>query len=354
MFKIGYNISDKHCGSSSHLETPERLNYCISQIKKKFQNDIFIQNITYSQNELFEMILNVHSQEYINNLIKYVPSDYTCRKCSNRIKSNNKQFAEFINETLICKMCNKQNNSITKDSIYCYLDSDTYYTPHTLNVVLDAIGVIKQLLNELRKDVIYGFAIIRPPGHHCENSGSGFCVLNNATIAAKYAQTIGFKKVFILDIDFHHGDGTQKLLVNNKNLKNIRFCSLHGYGPNVYPGTGSREENTENILNIPLFIDIYDDSTREKINDDYYLNLIQTEVNEFILRDKPDIFILSCGFDAHKNDTLQGLNLSDNAYGRIIEHLKIYNVKILVITEGGYNKYAINNSIQRMIKEVIS
>ena len=88
MLKIGYNKSDKHMGSNSHLERPERLNYCIAALKKDFSNSLFIENITYSKNVLFEMILKVHSNEHLTNLIKLVPSDYTCRNCGERKKSN--------------------------------------------------------------------------------------------------------------------------------------------------------------------------------------------------------------------------------------------------------------------------
>lgn len=354
MLKIGYNKSDKHIGSTSHLERPDRLNYCISKLMLKFSEPIFITNITYSKNVLFNMILQVHSKEHLTNLLQFVPPEYTCRNCMFRSKSKGMGINQFIETTKICKTCKKHENVLTADTVYCYLDPDTYYTAHTLNIVLDGIGILRQLLDEIKLGSMHGFALIRPPGHHCENHGSGFCILNNAVIASKYAQEIGYQKIFILDIDFHHGDGTQNLLSNNPSLTDIRFCSIHGYGYGVYPGTGSRSSNNDNILNIPLLIDIYDDSTRKAIDDDYYLNVIETEVHEFILKDMPDMIVVSCGFDGHQNDTLQGLNLSDNAYRRIVSRLKSYNIPALYVVEGGYNQYAIKNSIFGMVEEMIA
>lgn len=358
MLKIGHNKSDKHIGSTSHLERPDRLNYCIGKLKTKFPESTFITNTTYNKNTLFNMILQVHSKEHLKNLIQYVPSDYTCRNCKFRSNSNGLNLNEYIKTKKICKTCKKHENIMSEDTIYCYLDPDTYYTAHTFNIVLDGIGVMRQLLDEMRLGSRYAFAIIRPPGHHCENHGSGFCILNNVLIASKYAQEIGYSKVFILDIDFHHGDGTQNLLLNNTSLTDIRFCSIHGYGYGVYPGTGSRSDNTEQILNIPLPIDIYDELTRKAIDDDYYLKVIESEVHEFILKDIPNIIIVSCGFDGHQNDTLQGLNLSDNAYRRIVAHLKTYfelhNTQSFYVVEGGYNQYAIKNSIFGMVEEMIA
>lgn len=352
MLKIGYNISDQHIGSDTHLECPERINYSIRNMLTNLPSDLFLTNNTYSKSTLLEMIKRVHSNKYLSHLLTYVPKDYTCRKCTNRKLSNGMRFAEYIEGVKICSTCKGDNKEITETSVYCYLDADTYYTPRTFDIVLDGVGVLKQLLDEIKSGVRYGLALIRPPGHHCENAGSGFCVMNNALIASTYAQTLGYAKVFILDIDFHHGDGTQKLLMSNKSLENIYFCSMHGYGYGVYPGTGSRSENTKHILNIPLQIDIYDDSTRKKIDDNYYLQIVETEVNNFILKSNPSIIILSCGFDGHQNDTLQGLNLSDNAYRRIVRHLKTFNIPILIVLEGGYNKFAIYNSLSGMVEEM--
>lgn len=350
MLKIGYNKSDKHIGSKSHLERPDRINYCIMKLQNDLLNSTFIENINYEKSTLFNMILEVHSKEYFTKLIEYVPREYICRECGEKQKSHGLHITMYIEAVKVCKTCKDKNN--LEDTIYCHLDRDTYYTAHTLNIILDGIGVLRQLIDTFQFGTKYTFALIRPPGHHCENNGSGFCILNNALIATKYAQSVGYQKAFILDIDFHHGDGTQKLLNTNKNLTDIRFCSIHGYGSGVYPGTGSRSENTSNILNIPLKIDIFDDRTRSVINDDYYLNIISGEVNEFILKDMPNIIIVSCGFDGHQNDSLQGLNLSDNAYSRIVSHLKTYNVPVLYILEGGYNKNAIYNSIFGMLNEM--
>lgn len=100
-------------------------------------------------------------------------------------------------------------------------------------------------------------------------------------------------------------------------------------------------------------INIYDKQTRSVINDDFYLDIIQSEVTKFLLKSNSNIIIVSCGFDGHKNDKLQGFNLSNNAYRRIVAHLKKYNIPTLYVLEGRYDKYAISNSIFGMVEEMM-
>ena len=138
---------------------------------------------------------------------------------------------------------------------------------------MDAIGVVTDLLDTMISGKIkYTFALVRPPGHHCNNNPNGFCVFNNALIGAKYAQKINFSKVLILDVDFHHGHGTQKLLEVTPD-PNISFVSIHGYGKGIYPGTGGYSNLKRNILNIPLEMSPYEES-REYITDDFYQQIL--------------------------------------------------------------------------------
>ena len=344
MLKLCYNNSDNHIGPHVHCEVPQRINKCITNLHKIFDDKIFIQNEISSEVAL-ENILIVHDEKYILSLKNMIPKKYICRKCKQIKPSNNLNFKDFVEEHK--KNC-KEN--LTTNDIYCQLDSDTYFTDFTFNIILEGVGCMITLLNELKQNTIsYGFALIRPPGHHCNNDASGFCIVNNAIVACKYAQKIGYQKIFILDIDFHHGNGTQELIENNDN-NNIYFCSIHGYGESVYPYTGDVDENNEKILNIPLVINFGDKKSREYITDDYYLNLIETDVTQFINKVIPDMIIISCGFDGHKDDPLEGFNLTDNAYVRIFEKLKQYNVPLLFITEGGYSVGAIYRTVQKMVE----
>jgi acetoin utilization deacetylase AcuC-like enzyme len=287
------------------------------------------------------------------SLINFKSSMFYCRLCKQSMgpgnttgKSNKITFNEFLKARPICTYCKK--NRTLKD-IFAYADSDTYITPFTFSAVLDGIKVLKVLIDEIhKKRVLYGFALIRPPGHHCNNNPSGFCIGNNAIIASKYAQKCGYDKSLILDIDFHHGNGTAELIKSNRD-KNIYMCSIHGFGPNVYPGTGSEKENTNNVYNIPLDISI-DPNSRKYITDDYYLNIIESNVNNFIKKVHPNIIIISCGFDGHQDDPLEGFNLTDNAYVRIGQYLKSLQIPLLFITEGGYSVQAISRSICKMVQ----
>ena len=117
----------------------------------------------------------------------------------------------------------------------------------------------------------------------------------------------------------------------------------------VYPGTGGEKENTDNVYNIPLNVSI-DPTSRSYITDDYYLNIIENNVNNFIKRVNPNIIIISCGFDGHQDDPLEGFNLTDNAYVRVGQYLKSLNIPLLFITEGGYSVQAISRSVCKMVQ----
>lgn len=350
---VGYNKSHKHEGSLTHYEKPRRIHYCVDIIKKILGKKIFVKNIA-SKDECLQMIRKTHNNEYINELLKVVPQYFLCKFCMNKMKNDNFKLDEI---PLNFEKCGKCQEKISSDGIFCYLDIDTYFTNYTFDIVLDGIGIIKSLIDIIHNNdnncndinhKLNGFALIRPPGHHCGNTATGFCIVNNVVIASKYAQTKGYNKIFILDIDFHHGNGTAELLKSSSNC-NIYMCSIHGYGNNIYPGTGSNEENTNNVLNIPLDVTI-DPSSREYINDDYYLNIINGQVMDFIKKINPNMLIISCGFDGHQNDPLEGFFLTDNAYVRIVKVLKLLKIPLLFITEGGYS---INDIAQTTVKMLI-
>lgn len=364
MIKIGYNTTDKHYGFKTHLEKPDRLNHTINQLKIKYHDNqnIFLSKSLYlpvNKKECVNLIMMVHSKEYIKPLIESKISSVICRNCKGktsnllRSTSNNYQMATFDDFIVREESCRHCDNELNSEDIFTFLDPDTYYTPFTFDIVLEGVSVLKALIDQIiDEQITTGFAIIRPPGHHCCNKASGFCIVNNAVIAARYAQANCLNKVLILDIDFHHGDGTQQLITDEnliyKQIKNTHLISIHGYGPNIYPGTGSEKESTENVLNIPINITI-DPSSRIYANDNYYQSLVETKVRPYIERINPDLIIVSLGLDAHKNDHLEGLNISDETYVMIAHTLKQYNKPILFITEGGYNPQVIHSVIDKMI-----
>ena len=364
MIRIGYNTTDKHYGFKTHLEKPERLNYTIKQLKEKYKHnqDIFLSSDLYlptNKKESLKLICAVHSKEYLKPLIETRISSIICRNCkgktSNILESvydNNTigTVDDFIVREGSCRHCDEE---FCHENILTYLDGDTYYTPFTFDIVMEGVSVLKALIDQIVDEQIKtAFALIRPPGHHCCNRASGFCIVNNAVIATRYAQANGLNKVLILDIDFHHGDGTQQLITDEnllyKQIKNTHLISIHGYGQNIYPGTGSESESTENVLNIPINITI-DPKSRLYVDDQFYQSLITNRVYPHIQDFNPDFIVVSLGLDAHKDDDLEGLNITDNTYIMIAQMLKQYNKPILFITEGGYNPQVINSVINNML-----
>jgi len=349
MIKIGYNNSIKHFGSITHYEKPDRVNFCIDRLKKEFDEKYFLKpdsNLS-DTNDLMKMVKLVHNQEYIEKMKNFKSKSFICRNCSKKnIFSEEKTFKDLLIIKNNCSVCNVMFDF---DNLFCYASIDTYYTYHTFQIVLDAIGVIKNLLDlMISRNIKYTFSIIRPPGHHCNNDPNGFCVFNNVMIGAKYAQTIGFKSVLILDVDFHHGDGTQKLIETNPD-PNISFVSIHGYGEAIYPGTGGESNLEKGILNIPLNMTPHLES-RTYITDDYYQELLDSQVFPFINNFNPDLIIVSLGFDAHQDDPLEGMAISDLTYIYLTLKLKQLGKPVMFVLEGGYNIKTIGRIIPKMIE----
>ena len=353
MIKIGYNNSSKHSGSIYHFEKPERVIFCVEMLKKEFGDKYFISNETEintnnTKNDLLHIVGLGHNADYIERMKVYKSNIFVCKNCGVKnlfSQKNKKSFIEAIISKKNCINCDKYFNL---DNIYCFASIDTYYTYYTFDIALEAIGVIKNLLDlMIISETKYSFALIRPPGHHCNNDPNGFCVFNNVYIGTKYAQKIGFEKVLILDIDFHHGDGTQKLIEANPD-ENISFVSIHGFGEVIYPKTGFSSNTNFNILNIPLEM-TKDIESRLYITDDYYQNILDTQIFPFISQKNPDLIIVSLGFDAHRDDPLEGMNITDSTYLYLSLKLKQLSKPILFVLEGGYNIKTIARIIPKIV-----
>ncbi len=167
----------------------------------------------------------------------------------------------------------------------------------------------------------YTFSLMRPPGHHAGKKAEGFCFFNNIAIAAAKAFSINkAKKIAIIDIDIHHGNGTQDIFLNDKR---VLFVSLH-QNP-LYPGTGLISEN--NCLNYPLVA-----GTSEN---EYLENLKKAieKIKEF----NPEIIGVSAGFDTYKRDSLGDLKLEVESYEKIAKMIKNIGKPVFSVLEGGYS-----------------
>ena len=228
------------------------------------------------------------------------------------------------------------------------LDGDTIISPGSKNATFDAVGSIIAAIDGVQnKEFKNAFCSVRPPGHHCnQNKAAGFCILNNVAIGANYLiNKYKYNKVAIIDFDVHHGNGTQDIFYNNKN---VLFISTHQYP--YYPGTGSEKEKGKfnNICNIPL---------PAGTNSEEYLNAFEfalKRLKEF----QPDFILISAGFDGHIADPLAQLKLHTNDYYEITKRIletskKFSDGKVVSILEGGYDLQALKDSTKRHVDALL-
>jgi acetoin utilization deacetylase AcuC-like enzyme len=215
---------------------------------------------------------------------------------------------------------------------------DTYLTSQSYEIAKLSAGGVITCVDKFYEGYRYSFALVRPPGHHAEQSvAMGFCLFNNVAIAARYAiAKYGVEKILILDYDVHHGNGTQEIFYSDPR---VFYVSLHQY-PH-YPGTGSIEEWGEGKgmgynLNIPL---------PPKTSDRSYLKAMDEVVLPAMRKYKPELVFVSAGYDAHHSDPLGGLELSHSCYYEVAQRLKENSPGIIYALEGGYSLEALATSV---------
>ncbi|MFN5514720.1 MAG: histone deacetylase family protein [Cyanobacteriota bacterium] len=213
------------------------------------------------------------------------------------------------------------------------LDSDTPVSAESYPVALLAASAWLDGVDQALREPV--FVLSRPPGHHAlRERGMGFCLLNNAAVAARYALSLdGVERVGIVDWDVHHGNGTEALVADNPQ---IFYCSLHQYP--FYPGSGAAQERGlhDNILNIPL---------RAGSGLAEYEDAFQSQVLPFFQSANPDLLIVSAGYDANRDDPLAGMNLVPQDYGVLTHHLLTLKRPLLFGLEGGYDLPSLGQSV---------
>ena len=193
-------------------------------------------------------------------------------------------------------------------------------------------------------------ALVRPPGHHAEQAKSmGFCLFNNAAVAARAAQAAGCKRVLILDWDVHHCNGTQDIF---KDDNSVLVVSMHRFdGGQFYPGTGaasSRGEGEGTFYNINLAW------PTGGAGDADYITALQTCLLPVCYEFQPDITIVSAGFDAARDDPLGGCDVTPKGYAHMLWQLMpVTGGKVVVLMEGGYNLKALAASTDACVEALL-
>ena len=305
MKRTGF-IHDKkfllHTPPAGHPERPERLESVISQLQ---------------QTEMWNTLTHIHPTPATEEDILAVHTS---------------DMFKFIKQT-------SENGGGMLD------EGDTHAVRESFNVAMLAAGAVTNAINEvLNGNLRNAFCAVRPPGHHAErDKPMGFCLFNNVAVGARYAQRIhGVKNVAILDWDVHHGNGTQHIFEADPT---VFYISLHQYP--FYPGTGSRDETGIGegegyTLNIPL---------SAGTGEEKYIEAFTNEIVPTLEKFKPELLLISAGFDAHMNDPLGGMRLTEESFAKMTRLVR--NIAPIVsVLEGGYDLDGLARSVHSHIAEL--
>lgn len=223
------------------------------------------------------------------------------------------------------------------------IDADTCMNPHSLDAALHAAGAVVLGVDQVcTGKAKVAFCAVRPPGHHAGRARSaGFCLFNNIAVGAAHAMAAyALDRVAIVDFDVHHGDGTEDIFADNPR---VLFCStfLHPF----YPYCGA-DTVSDHIINVPL---------ERGTSGARYRELFSARILPALEAFKPQLILISAGFDSHREDDMGGLGLVETDYVWVTERLqdiaKRYSGdRIVSVLEGGYHLSALGRSAAAHIK----
>ena len=226
------------------------------------------------------------------------------------------------------------------------IDPDTAMNPHSLEAARRAAGALTLAVDlVMSAKVNNAFCAVRPPGHHAlSNRSMGFCIFNNVAVGAAHAMAAhNINRVAILDFDVHHGNGTEEIFATDKR---VMFCSTfqHPY----YPYQGA-DTLSDRIINTPLAAKSDGVAFRAAVLRDWLPNL---------RRFKPELILVSAGFDAHQDDPLAQLKLTEDDYRWVTEQIMLLagefsQNRIVSTLEGGYNLSALGRSVTEHVKTLM-
>ena len=233
---------------------------------------------------------------------------------------------------------------------YVRVDPDTTMCPHSLEAALRAAGAVAAAVDAVvAGEADNAFCAVRPPGHHAEpGRAMGFCLFNNAAIGALRAREVhGLERVAVIDFDVHHGNGTQACFWDDPGLF---YASTH-QSP-LYPGTGGRGETgaADNIVNVPL---------RPMSGSREFRSGVTRDILPALDAFRPELLLISAGFDAHRSDPLAQLMLDESDYVWVTEQLletarRHAGGRIVSTLEGGYDLPALGASAAAHVRTLMA
>ena len=291
----------KKFNGPNHPEKKERLESIITSMKSSPELNIIVKEAPIAR---MSDISLVHPQKYIEGLLKSIPLDGL--------------------------------RGVEKEPY-----ADTMLCPDSKNAILRSCGAGIAAADELMLHNERIFCATRPPGHHAETiRANGFCFINNIAVAARYLQKkYKIKKVAIIDFDVHHGNGTQEIFYNDKS---VAYASSHEFP--LFPGTGAESETgVGNIFNAPI---------KSGTKGTEFLKIFENKILKPIDKFKPEVILISAGFDAHIRDPLANIKLESTDYFKITKKIvELANIhskgRVISFFEGGYDLQALSECTKK-------
>lgn len=294
----------KHETSPGHAESPDRLRAIVSHLRETKLGD----QLRWVKPEVadWKQVFRVHPSSYIEELRQ------ACAQAS------------------------------------LFLDPDTPVSKDSLEVARLATSAVLQACDQvIRGELDDAFCAVRPPGHHAETARAmGFCLLNHVAVAARYLQKEhGVRRVLIVDWDVHHGNGTQEIFYKDPS---VFYFSTHQFP--FYPGTGAASERGQGqglgtTLNVPM---------DEGSGDSEYVSVFEKVLVPAAETFRPEFVLISAGFDAHREDPLAGMKVTEEGFSQLTRIVKeIFGGRIVSVLEGGYHLSALPRSVAAHLEELL-